>query len=428
MKKRWLCLALAALMVLSCTGCGAKQEAKQEGFSPRLDTDTQAELNISGFLGNFEALDQVVNAFNEIYPNVSVHYESNGADTLREYVTNNPQVDIFMTADRNVRYVDWEEKYVGDCCADLSKEDLDLSAYNQALLKPCTIDGALNRLPLGASLGGMVVNESLLEKEGLKLPTDYESLLSVCEALKEKGYTPIQGASTQVYAYLVQDMVLNTLAEKNQFAALREGNLSAAEAVTPALERLNTLVEKGYTDPAVNDTYPEDNYDGAILRFLGGDVPFWVCNTEKVSGMKKRESKSETFASAPFTYSFRLIPMGDTGAYEYLEPWYGFSLNKNSEHYDIALEFLRFLSTEDQLNTMADVKGIPTACVTLSEDSRYAALEGITPAGLLIADGTVREHMTSFLGSAARALAEETFATPQEAAEGYVNRCGEVEK
>lgn len=426
MKKRWLCLALAALMVLSCTGCGAKQEAKQEGFSPRLDTDTQAELNISGFLGNFEALDQVVNAFNEIYPNVSVHYESNGADTLREYVTNNPQVDIFMTADRNVRYADWEEKYVGDFCADLSKEDLDLSAYNQDLLKPCTIDGALNRLPLGVSLDGMVVNESLLEKEGLKLPTDYESLLSVCQTLKEKGYTPIQGASTQVYAYLVQDMVLNALAEKNQFAALSGGDLSAAGAVTPALEKLNTLVEKGYTDPAVNDTYPEDNYDGAILRFFEGDVPFWVCNTEKVSGMKKRESKSETFAAAPFAYSFRLIPMGDTGAYEYLEPWYGFSLNKNSGHYDIALEFLRFLSTRDQLNTMADVKGIPTACVVPSQDSRYTALEGITPAGLLIADGTVREHMTSFLGSAARDLAEGTFATPQEAAEDYVNRCGEV--
>ncbi len=427
MKKRWLSLALAALTVLSCTGCGAKQETKPEGFSPKLDTGTQAELNISGFLGNFEALDQVVNAFNEIYPNVSVRYESNGADTLREYLVNNPQVDIFMTADRNVRYADWGEKYAGDYCADLSKEGLDLSAFDPDLLSPCTIDGCLTRLPLGVSLSGMVVNESLLEKEGLKLPTSYESFLSVCQALKDKGYTPIQGASTQVYAYLVQDMVLNTLAETHQFDALNQGDRSAAEAVTPALERLNTLVEQGYTDPAVNDTYPEDNYDGAILRFFEGDVPFWVCNTEKVSGMKKRESKSEAFASAPFTYSFRLIPLGDAGAYEYLEPWYGFSLNKNSQHYDLALEFLRFLSTPEQLNTMADVKGIPTACVTPSENSRYTALEGFTPAGLLVADGTIREHMTSFLGSAARDLAEGRISSPLEAAEEYVTRCGEVD-
>lgn len=427
MKKQWLALALAALTALSCTGCAGKQEKQPEGFSPRLDTKIQSELNISGFLGNFEALDQVVNAFNEVYPNVSVSYESNGSDTLREYVLNNPQVDIFMTADRNVRYADWGDKYVGDFCADLSKEDLDLSAYNQDLLKPCTVDGSLTRLPLGVSLGGMVVNESLLEKEGLKLPTNYESFLSVCQALKEKGYTPIQGAPAQVYAYLVQDTVLNTLAEQGQFDALNRGDLSAAQAVTPALERLSTLVEQGYTDPAVNDTYPEDNYDGAILRFFEGDVPFWVCNTEKVSGMKKRESKSEAFSAAPFSYSFRLIPLGDTGAYEYLEPWYGFSLNKNSQHYDVALEFLRFLSTPEQLNTMADVKGIPTACTTPSADSRYTALEGFTPAGLLIADGTVREHMTSFLGSTARDLAAGAFASPQEAAEDYVTRCGEVD-
>ena len=45
------------------------------------------------------------------------------------------------------------------------------------------------------------------------------------------------------------------------------------------------------------------------------DMPFYVCNAECVSGMKKRESKSETFRTAPFEYEFLYAPLGDSGAY-----------------------------------------------------------------------------------------------------------------
>ena len=58
------------------------------------------------------------------------------------------------------------------------------------------------------------------------------------------------------------------------------------------------------------------------------DMPFYVCNAECVSGMKKRESKSETFSANPFEYEFLYAPLGDKGAYAYQQPWYGFSVNK----------------------------------------------------------------------------------------------------
>ena len=62
-------------------------------------------------------------------------------------------------------------------------------------------------------------------------------------------------------------------------------------------------------------------YDGSIMAFFEGDVPFYVCNAECVSGMKKRESKSETFHAAPFEYEFLYALLGDSGAYVYLESW-----------------------------------------------------------------------------------------------------------
>ena len=65
------------------------------------------------------------------------------------------------------------------------------------------------------------------------------------------------------------------------------------------------------------------------------DMPFYVCNAECVSGMKKRESKSETFSANPFEYEFLYAPLGDKGAYAYQQPWYGFSVNKDSEEKEI---------------------------------------------------------------------------------------------
>ena len=67
MKKRWgrvislLCVGM--MVIASVTGCGEKEEeaASQAGFIPSLDTEKEVSLEIAGFMGNFEALDQVVN-------------------------------------------------------------------------------------------------------------------------------------------------------------------------------------------------------------------------------------------------------------------------------------------------------------------------------------------------------------------------------
>ena len=85
------------------------------------------------------------------------------------------------------------------------------------------------------------------------------------------------------------------------YEALKAGDEEAAgAALSPAVELVDELVAKGYTDAAVNVEYPEDNYDQAILRFFEGDVPFWMCNTEKVSGMKETQEDRKIPESAIF--------------------------------------------------------------------------------------------------------------------------------
>ncbi len=381
MKKAAAWCAVAAMLAGSLTGCSSDSSstngqlgAKEAAFTPSLDTDAEISLDIAGYMGNFEALDQVVNNFNEYYPNVTVTYNQNGLELLREYLQNNTYTDIFMTDETNVRYADWGDQYAGDLCLDLSQEDIDFSAVRDELIEDCKVDGSLVRVPLAMNTYGIVVNRTLLENEGLKVPENFAQFEEVCEALKDKGYTPIQGSSSHVYAELFDNMAFNMIGHDTELAAeLNDGNAEHIDALRPVYERMDELIEKGYTDREVNDTYPPDNYDEAILKFFEGDVPFWVCSTECVSGMKKRESKSETFSAQPFEYQFMYAPVGDEGCFEYQQPWYGFSVNKDSDNLDYAVEFIRFLMTEDQLNTMANVKGMPSAAKQ-SEDERYEAI------------------------------------------------------
>ena len=75
--------------------------------------------------------------------------------------------------------------------------------------------------------------------------------------------------------------------------------------------------------------------------------------------MKKRESKSEAYTASPFEYRFIFAPTGEKGAYEYCEPWYGFSVNKDAEDIEYAMEFIRFLATSPELDQIAEIKGVP---------------------------------------------------------------------
>lgn len=426
MKKRFALLGLlllSAMVLTACSGKPKETETTASAFTPKLDTEKAVNLEIAGFFGNFEALDQVINHFNEYYPNVTTTYEQIGSTKMVEYLKNNPNVDVFMTDDINLRYPNLTEAYVLDQCADLGQAGISIS--NSDVQAFSTFDGKLARVPMSYAVRGLVVNKTLLKNEGLDVPTNYEEFLAVLEALKQKGYTPIQGPENVVYSTLAYSMVMTTLGtDAELLTALNNGDEAAIQKLTEILNRVQTFVDKGYISKEVNATYPENNYDGAILAFMEGDVPFWTCTSENYSGMRKRESKSEAFKANPFEYAFIFPPMGDKGAYEYMEPWYGFSVNQNSDTLDYALEFLRFLSTDSELNTLASVKGVPSIVDDL-EDTRYTDLNAHKNVELSYTNtGAILNHVEEYF------LAEmKTFgdSDAQTVAKQYVERCAAVE-
>ncbi len=346
-------ITFSSVLLISLVGCEKNNNYK---FSPQLNTDEKLTLNILGYFGNFEALDAVTNDFNKYYPNISFNYQQVSGNNLVAFLDSNFQTDIFMTSSDTISSTN-----LIDYCLDLSTVNLNLNDVDQTMLTTSYKGNFLHSLPIGQNIYGIITNVTLLKKEGLDIPKNYDKFINTLNTLKTKGYVPLQSSSTKIYPELTINMMVNTIQEDNElYNDLINGNLKSYSKIENIFNIVSNIQNNEYSLDEVNNLYPFDNYDDAILRFFEGNVPFWVCNSEKVSGMKKRETKSETFKANPFEYTYIYAPLGDKGSYVYHEPWYGLGISKRSPSIEYAKEFMRFYATKDELNKMASTKGVPS--------------------------------------------------------------------
>ena len=389
--KKTLGLLLTVLMILGLAACGSETQepTTEEGFSPALDTSTDCHITVAGGYDNFEALEAEFDSFNENYPNVELTFTKvdDYNNMIGMVLDGNDAPDIYV----NYSWMYGRDQYKSsiDHAEDLSDPalGLDLDCIRSNIILN-TSDGTLPMVPVFANTYGMLVNNDLFEKEGLSVPTTYKELVDVCKAFREKGYeNPMMGFSkeetTSLYTLTAYPVFCETVADDAEAVKkLNALDASAGEYMRPALEKTVQLLKDGCVDPDACAKI-EDNYEAVILRFFEGDVPMMFCSGDTVSGTKKRESRSEAFIASPFTYTFAPVPVSDKGAIFIDMPNLQFSVNKDSANLDMANEFMRFLITSQELNNMAQNKGLMSPTKDLSFNSMYAAFGDVPESRIL---------------------------------------------
>ena len=389
--KKTLCLLLSVLMILGLAACGSeKQEpAAEEGFKPSLDTSTSCNINVAGGYDNFEALEVEFDRFNKYYPDVELTFTKvdDYNNMIGTVLNGNDAPDIYV----NYSWMYGRDQYSSsiDHAEDLSDPalGLDLDCIRSNIILN-TDDGSLPMVPVFANTYGMLVNNDLFEKEGLDVPTTYKELVEACDAFRKKGYeNPMMGftkeETTSLFTLTSYPFFCATMADDAK--AVEKFNAfdpAAGESMRPTLEKCQQFLSDGCANLDACAQI-EDNYEAVILRFFEGDVPMMVCSGDTVSGTKKRESRSEAFIANPFEYTFVPVPMSDEGAYFLDMPNLQFSVNKDSQNLDMANEFMRFLITSEELNEMAQNKGLMSPTKDLSFNSMYAAFGDVPESRIL---------------------------------------------
>ncbi len=377
--RKMLCVILAALLAVVPTVCMTRAQAESAGgFQPRLDPNTSCQISVIGSYSNFEALEAEFDRFNEFYPDVELSYTKpdDYNKLLGTVLEGNDAPNIFFS----YQWMCGNENYqqVCDHMEDLSDPQLglDLDCLRPGLLNR-EADGQLLMVPIFARNYGMLVNNDLFAKEGLQVPTTWEELLAVCEAFRGKGYaSPMMGYSADASGCLMNTLVYpeTVAALAGDSEALQKANEmdpSAGEYLRAGLESMMQLIGNGSINLEKCGEI-SDNYTQVILRFFEGDVPMMICTGDTVSGTGKRESQSEAFSKAPFTYSFAPIPLSEAGGYFIDSPSIQFSVNKTCDNLDMTNEFMRFLISRQELNRIASVKRLVTPTTDLSFDAVYA--------------------------------------------------------
>lgn len=374
---------LAASCIVALSGCGEekKTEEKTENtdFLPVMDTDTAAEIHVQGSWSNFEALEAATADWNEIYPNVTVRYNKADAyyDQLDRIVSgeNVPEIVMF---DTDADYVNKDT--AADYLADLSEIGLNTDIFDSGILDTFYYNGKMTSLNWGMRIPGFVVNKTLLSDLGLEIPKTQEDFQQVCDTLVKKGYTPLQGCTQNVYYLVMQNDRDYHIAQAEDQETLYESfsneDPDCGAYFEDEFSTMLDMVEKGYINGEVNDSF-EDIYEMSILKFFEGKTPFLVFTTEGFSGMKKRETKSEAFTENPFEYEFVSLPVSREDPVLSIAAFGGLAIVKDSENEKWAEEFLRFLCSDEELDKMAYIKGVPAVTKDGSDDERFAGIDAI---------------------------------------------------
>lgn len=363
------------------TGCGKEQKQLSEEqaesiiFQPQMDASENITLHIVGYMESFDALDLIAEDFQKYYPNCKIQYNylEDYQNSLEKRIIEQENIDIFTV------YPQYFQKsaIIADNAENLYEANINLSNIETVVLKNCFYNKNLKEIPLALNTCILVVNNSLLEKEGLFVPTNQGQFINVCEQLVEQGYIPIQGNATPVYFSMMRSEYVVRLGKSENassiFAALNQGMEGSSEYLRENFELLTNFIDRGYIDPILIDSY-EDNYKQAALRFFEGNVPFLVTNLDTFSSMKKWERDSTTFSNAKFEYNFAYLPFGEKNICAYVDAWTGFSVYENSANKEWANEFLRFFMTVEELNRFANAKGMPTISIDNKEDKRFRDL------------------------------------------------------
>lgn len=376
-----LTLGLTSMLLLQ--GCGSGKSADAP-FTPKYDKDTEFSLTVAGDYSNFESLEAEFERFYEYYPNASLQYVSldDYGNVISSALVGSEPPDIFTTKSAMIGNEKYDDMFAA--CEVLSDDSLGInySCIRDSLIRT-TDSGDVVMLPIFTTSYGMLVNMDIFEKEGLKVPTNFKELMTVCEKLKAAGYeSPVMGTDRFSGSGLFNNFVYpmyayNVIKNNDKIDALNNLEPGSGELMRPALERLDEFVKSDCIDVAKCQEEIADEYDQVIMRFFEGDVPMMLAAGDVVSGTAKRESKSDAFTANPFKYRFFTAPAGDKGGYFINSISICFSVNKNSRNIDMANEFMRFLISKKELNNMAGLKRLITPTDDFSSDELYSAIADI---------------------------------------------------
>lgn len=387
-------LALAAAMVsmalAGCSGGGGANETTAAVTEAQSDGDGETEakkeeagaakaggeevtirlVHYMGEQAKRDALDAMLTAFGESYPNIKVDVEvvasSSYIATYKNYIAAGEAPDIMFGKPQNMT-----EFVEGGYFMDLTGEKC-LENVLPMLADECTVNGGIYGFPIDAQVKACFYNKKMFADANVEVPQTKEEFFKVCDIFMDQGIYPfvhpynfIHGVFHELDSFFTS-MAAST-GNENVWMDSQNGvqDLGGNQVVTDAMEMFSKFASyKDAGDTAVDQTQ-------GIQNFAAGQRPMYM-NGGWLMGDVIAANPEGEFGMFP-------TPWSDNADDNKL--WVGiddvFIVSSQTEHKDEVMTLLEFFANEDCSRTWMDTAKLMTSNVTVPTDNADAFIKEI---------------------------------------------------
>lgn len=386
-----LAAATAAMVLVGCSGGsstnettaaaqttaqadGAQTTDAQNGEAQAPGSDgEEVTIRLVHYMGEQakrDALDAMLAAFSESYPNIKVDVEvvasSSYIATYKNYIAAGEAPDIMFGKPQNMT-----EFVEGGYFMDLTGEKC-LENVLPMLADECTVNGGIYGFPIDAQVKACFYNKKMFEEENLEVPQTKDEFFKVCDTFMEQGIYPfvhpynfIHGVFHELDSFFTS-MAAST-GNENVWMDSQNGvkDLAGNPVITDALEMFSKFASyKDAGDTAVDQTQ-------GIQNFAAGQRPMYM-NGGWLMGDVIAANPEGEFGMFP-------TPWSDNPDENKL--WVGiddvFIVSSQTEHKDEVMALLEFFANEECSRTWMDTAKLMTSNVTVPTDDADAFIKEI---------------------------------------------------
>lgn len=308
-----------------------------------------------------DPMEEILTAFMEANPDISIQLtEIPGPDynaKLQTAITGGQPSDILGDLEGNILVrvaAGGELPFI-----DLTGK-VDISGLTETARTQVEVDGKVYGCPLAAYTVGLAIQNPIFEKHGLTPPTTWDELLSVAQALKDAGETPIVlGAKDWVHPYFMYIGLASSVLGPDGFAALRRGERQLTEPEVVAAAQLLLDLQ-----PYYNAGFEATDYVTAKAIFANGRGAMMVAGTADFTGFRQVNPEADlSFIAWPGPEA------GKSATTTGLELLYTVSRFSSPEKQEAATKFVAWLATKEAQQLVSDKIALPVHKeVTESDD------------------------------------------------------------
>ncbi|SKA74283.1 raffinose/stachyose/melibiose transport system substrate-binding protein [Clostridium sp. USBA 49] len=363
--KRISALLLTVALSSSLSACGKKEDNASNSGGNQKITLKLWHIWTSDSDSNKQNLEAAVKEWNDANPNVQIEAEGTENEAyktkIKTAISANEAPDIFTSwgAGFSQPFVDAGKVLaLDDYLKDGTKDKIVDGAFTYL-----TYNGKIYALPYTTAVGTFYVNKEMFEKNNIKIPENFDELLTAVKAFRAKGITPIAVGEKDKWPGMFYYDVLALReggAKLNNDALSKKGSF-LDPAFKKAADKLLQLIDAGAFDPAALGL----TRDESEIPFIQGQIPMYY-NGNWVAGTI--EGPNSTVKGKVIAMNFPAVTDGKGDKNEVLGGAIDcFMVNANTKYKDEAVKAAKFITENMSKRLYETGAGIPTWKVDVDE-------------------------------------------------------------